>query len=107
MAHERCVKMNRREQSREEWEQEVREMQQNTAPAEAPWAAHYLAKKGFTAPIQDLTHFVKLLSGGVLLTLGIGAFSSGIPHSTAFAVAALAAGCYLGWSGFRWNHTRR
>src|ERR1019366_4103139 len=23
--------------------------------------------------------------------------------STEFAVAALAAGCYLGWSGFRWN----
>jgi hypothetical protein len=95
--------MNKREQSRAEWEQEIRDMQQNITPAEAPWAAHYMAKKGSSAPIQDLSHFVKLLSGGTLLTLGIGAFSSGIPHSTEFAVAALAAGCYLGWTGFRWN----
>jgi hypothetical protein len=95
--------MNKREQSREEWEQEIRDIQQNITPAEAPWAAHYMAKKGFSAPIQDLAHFVKLLLGGVLITLGISAFSSGIPHSTELAVATLAAGCYLGWSGFRWN----
>jgi hypothetical protein len=95
--------MNKREQSRAEWEQEIREMQQNITPAEAPWAAHYMAKKGSSAPIQDLAHFVKLLSSGILLTLGFSAFSYGIPHSTEFAVAALAAGCYLGWSGFRWN----
>jgi hypothetical protein len=97
--------MNRREQSRAAWEQEVREMQQNITPAEAPWAAHYMAKKGFAAPIQDLSHFVKLLSAGTLVVLGISALSSGIPHSTEFAIAALAAGCYLGWSGFRWDHT--
>lgn len=95
--------MNKREQSRAEWEQETREMQQNITPAEAPWAAHYMAKKGSTAPIQDLAHFVELLSAGTLLTLGISAFSSDIPHSTEFAVAALAAGFYLGWVGFRWD----
>jgi hypothetical protein len=95
--------MNKREQSRAEWEQEIREMPQNNTPAEAPWAAHFMAKKGSTAPIQDLTHFVELLSAGVLLTLGISAFSSGIPHSSEIAVAALAAGCFLGWIGFRWN----
>jgi hypothetical protein len=98
--------MNKREQSRAEWEQEIRDMQQNITPAEAPWAAHYMAKKSSTAPIQDLAHFVKLLSAGVLLTLGISALSSGFPYSTEFSVAALAAGCYLGWSGFRWDHNR-
>jgi hypothetical protein len=48
--------MNKREQSREEWEQEIRDMQQNITPAEAPWAAHYMAKKDFNAPTQDLAH---------------------------------------------------
>jgi hypothetical protein len=95
--------MNNREPSRAEWKQDMREMQQHTTPAEASWAAHSMAKKGATAPIQDLAYFVRLLSGGVLLTLGISAFSSDIPHSTAFAVAALAAGCYLGWTGLRWD----
>jgi hypothetical protein len=97
--------MNKREQSRAAWEQETREVQQNITPAEAPWAARYMAKKGSTAPLEDLTHFVKLLSAGTLVTLGISALLSGIPYSSAFAVAALAAGCYLGWSGFRWDHT--
>jgi hypothetical protein len=95
--------MNKREQSRAEWEQEILEIQQNITPDQAQRTAHYIAKRGYTAPIQDLAYFVKLLSGGILLTLGFSAFSSGIPHSTEFAVAALAAGCYLGWSGFRWN----
>jgi hypothetical protein len=98
--------MKKRRQSREELEQEIRDVQQNITPAEAPWAAHYMAKKGSTVPIQDLVYFVRLLLAGVLLTLGISAFSSGIPHSTKFAVAALAAGCYLGWTGFCWNHNR-
>jgi hypothetical protein len=98
--------MNKREQSRAQWEQENRQIQQNVTPAEAPWAAHYMAKRGFTAPIHDLAHFVKLLFAGVLLTLGISALSSDFSHSTEFSVAALAAGCYLGWSGFRWDHNR-
>jgi hypothetical protein len=95
--------MNKREQSREEWEQEIREMQQNITPAEAPWAAHYMAKKGSSAPIQDLAHLIRLLLGAALLVLGIGAFSSSIPHSTVLGVAAMAPGCYLGLTGFRWN----
>jgi hypothetical protein len=98
--------MNKREQSRAEWEQEIKEIQQNITPAQAQRTAHYIAKRGYSAPIQDLAHFVKLLSAGVLLTLGISALSSGFPHSTEFSVAALAAGCYLGWSGFRWDHNR-
>ncbi len=103
LTHDCCPQMNKREQSRAEWEQEIGGIQQNITPAPVPWAAHYTAKKGSTVPIQDLTHFAELLSAGVLLTLGIGAFSSGIPHRTGFAVAALAAGCFLGWTGFRWN----
>ena len=78
-------------------------MQKSITPSAAPWAAHYMAKKGSSAPIQDLSHFVELLSAGVLLTLGISVFSSDIPHSTALAVAALAVGCFLGWIGFRWD----
>jgi hypothetical protein len=92
--------MYKREQSRAEWEREIRE---NITPAQVQRTAHYIAKRGYTAPIHDLTHFVELLSAGVLLTLGISAFSSSIPHSSEIAVAALAAGCFLGWTGFRWN----
>jgi DNA-binding NarL/FixJ family response regulator len=76
----------------------------NTTAVQASWAARYMAKRGSTAPLEDLTHFVKLLSAGTLVTLGISALSSDIPYSSTFAVAALAAGCYLGWSGFRWDH---
>jgi hypothetical protein len=96
--------MNKREQSREEWEQEIREMQQNITPAEAPWAAHYVAKKGSRAPIQDMPHLLRLLPGGVLLVLGFSAFSFHTPRSAVFAASALAIGCYLGFTGFRWNH---
>src|ERR1035441_4247523 len=86
--------MNAQEQAGAERGQEIMEVQENIPPAQAPWAAHYMAKKGSSAPIQDLAHFVNLLSSGILLTLGFSAFSYGIPHSTEFAVAALAAGCY-------------
>jgi hypothetical protein len=97
------LEMNKREQSHAEWEQELQEMQQNLTSAQAQRTAHSMAKQGYTAPVEDLTHFVELLSAGILLTLGISALSSGIAHSTEIAVAALAAGCYLGWTGFRWN----
>lgn len=99
-----CEFMNKREQSRAAGEPETREMQQTTTAVQASWAARYMAKRGSTAPLEDLTHFVKLLSAGTLVTLGISALSSDIPYSSTFAVAALAAGCYLGWSGFRWDH---
>jgi len=99
--------MDKREQSREQWEQEIREMQQNITPAEAPWAAHYIAKKSSAAPIPDLAHLVRLVLGGILLALGINTFSFHIPHGTIFALVVVAIGGCLGFTGFHWNHKRR
>jgi len=96
--------MDKRKQSREEWEQEIRERQHNITPAEQLRTAHYVAKGSRGAPIA--LALVRFVLGGASLGLGIIAFSSGIPHRAALGVASLTAGCYLGFTAFRWNRRR-
>ncbi len=93
--------MEKWEQSRQEWEQEIREIQQNITPAEGLRAAHHVAKGTSGAPIPDLAHFIRLVLGGALLGLGIVAFSSRLPHSNAIGVAALTAGFFLAYTALR------
>jgi len=95
--------MDKREQSRQEWENEIREVQGNITPDGEFRAAHYIAKRSSSGPIPDLAHLIRLLLGGVVLVLGFNVFSSGIPYSAAIGVAVAAAGCYLGFTGFRRN----
>jgi hypothetical protein len=95
--------MDKQEQSRQEWEKEIREVQGNITPDGEFRAAHYIAKKSSSGPIPDVAHLVRLVLGCTLVALGIRAFSSEIPHSAAIGVAVLAAGVCLGFTGFRWT----
>lgn len=96
--------MHNREESREEWESEFREVQSNVTPGDELRSAQIIAKKLSIspAPIPDFSHLVRLLLSGVLLVVGFIAFSANIPHNTALGVAVLAAACFLGVSAFRW-----
>jgi hypothetical protein len=69
-------------ESREEWEQGLREMQQSITPAQGLRAAHQVAKRSSGAPIPDFAHLVRLVLGGALLALGIVALSSRIPYGS-------------------------
>jgi hypothetical protein len=95
--------MTNQEESREEWEQGLREVQQNITPAQGLRAAHHVAKRNSSAPIPDFAHLARLVLGGALLALEITAFSSRIPHSTAVGASTLIAGCYVGFTAFRWK----
>jgi hypothetical protein len=100
--------MDNREQSRQEWEQELRDVQRNVTPGDDLRSAQIIAKNlsASPAPILDFPHLVRLLLSGVLLVIGFVAFSSDIPHKVAFGVAALAASCCLGLAAFRWPRKR-
>jgi len=91
------------EESREEWEEGLREMQQSITPAQGLRAAHQVAKRSCGAPIPDFARLVRLVLGGVLLSLGIAAFSSRIPYRAALGATALIAGFCLGFTAFRWK----
>jgi hypothetical protein len=90
-------------ESREEWEEGLREMQQSITPAQGLRAAHQVAKRSSGAPIPDLAHLVRLVLGGASLSLGIVAFSSRIPYRLALGAMALIAGFCLGFTAFRWK----
>ena len=96
--------MDKREQSRQQWEQEIMERQHNVTPAEQLRTAHHVAKSGAGAPIVNFAHLARLVLGAALLALALRFFSSGSPYSTALGVVALAAGCYLGFTGLRSKH---
>jgi hypothetical protein len=97
-----------REESREEWEKEFRDVQRNVTPGDDLRSAQIIAKKlsASPAPIQDFPHLVRLLLSGILLVIGFVVFSSDIPHKAALGVSALAASCCLGVAAFRWPRKR-
>jgi hypothetical protein len=92
------------EESREEWEKEIIDVQHSVTFPEELRSAQIIAKKLSTspAPIQDFPHLIRLFISGVLLVVGFVVFSSGIPHKIALGLAALAASCYMGVAAFRW-----
>ncbi|MGB9073998.1 MAG: hypothetical protein WCC22_15280 [Terriglobales bacterium] len=100
--------MNDPEESREEWEKEISDVQHSIAFPEALRSAQIIAKRlsSYPAPIPDFTHLVRLLLSPVLLATGVLVFSSDIPHKTPLGVAALVAGCFLVVSAFRWPSKR-
>ncbi len=93
------------EESREEWEKEVIDVQHSVSFPEAMRSTQIIAKKlsASPAPIPDFAHLVRLLLSGILLVIGFVAFSANVPHNTALGVAALAAACCLGATAFRWT----
>jgi len=97
-----------REDSREEWEKELIDVQHSVTFPEELRSAQIIAKKlsASPAPIKDLSHLVRLFICGILLVVGFVVFSSDIPHKIALGVAALAASCFLGVTAFRWPRKR-
>jgi hypothetical protein len=80
-----------REESREEWEKEIIDVQHSVTFPEALRSAQIIAKNSASpAPVQDFPHLVRLLLSGILLVIGFVAFSANVPHNTALGVAALA-----------------
>jgi hypothetical protein len=98
--------MANREESREEWEKELIDVQHTVTFDEGLRASQIIAKKLSVtpAPVPDFAHLVRLLVSGALLTIGLLVFSTDVPHKTALGIASLAAGCCLGIAAFRWPH---
>ncbi len=92
-----------REDSREEWEKEIVDVQHSVTFPEELRSAQIIAKKlsASPAPIQDFSHLVRLFISGILLVVGFVVFSSDSPHKIALGVAALAGSCCLGAAAFR------
>ena len=99
--------MDRRKQSREEWEQELIEDQYNVTPADGSRVGHILAKKSSSpGPIPDAAHLIRGILGGAFLATAVGIFSSNISHRAWFGIVTLAAGICLLVSSVRWNSKR-
>ena len=67
LAYDLGVRMDKWEQSRREWEQEISERQHNVTPAEQLRTAHYIAKRSSGALIPDFAHFIRFVLGGASL----------------------------------------
>ncbi len=95
------------DRSRQEWEREIRESQQNVTPLEALRAAQIVAKRSSDAPISNLTHLLMFLLGACLLGVGLAAFNFRISHRGVLAMAALSAGSFLALRAFRRDSKHR
>ena len=99
--------MRNQEHSRQEWEQELREIQRSVTPEQGLRAAHLISKRSSGALISDFAHLVRFLLGALLLALGIVAFNSSIPDNLALSLSALIVGCYLAYSGLSQNRKKK
>jgi hypothetical protein len=97
-----------REETREEWERDLIDVQHSVTPAEGIRSVQILTKKLTTspAPIPDFAHLVMLVLGGTFLGVAFVVFSSDIQHRAAFGVPALATGCCLAAAAF-WRRRKR
>jgi len=89
------------EKSRQQWEQELRYLQQNVTPEQGLRNAPLIAKRIAGTGISDFAHLMRFVAGGALLALGIATFSFRVPYNSVLAVVALLCGCYLGATAFR------
>jgi hypothetical protein len=94
---------NKREKSRQQWEQEIRARQQNVTPADYPDGLHYVRADGLPKIVSQWRFWF----GIVLIALGVSVFRSTIPASVAVAgVAGIAAGLCLAITAMRLNDVR-
>ena len=100
--------MRNEEHSPQEWEQELREIQQSVTPEQGLRAAQLISQRRTgAAPISDFAHLVRFLLGALLLAVGIAAFNFSIPHNLAFGLSALVVGCYLAYSALRQSRKQK
>jgi hypothetical protein len=95
--------MEDREESREEWEKELVDVQRGITFDEGLRRAQIITKKlsDTPAPIPDFAHLIMLLLCGALVVVAFFVFSSDIRYKTELGVAVLTAGCCLGVAAFR------
>ena len=95
--------MEDREESHEEWEQELIDAQRGITFDEGLRQAQIVAKRlsATPAPIPDFAHLVMLLLNGVFLVVAFFVFSSDIRYKVELGTAVLMAGCCLGVAAFR------
>jgi hypothetical protein len=95
--------MHNREESREEWEKELIDVQRGITFDEGLRRAQIITKKlsATPAPIPDFARLVMLLLTGAFLVVAFLIFSSDVSHKSALGVAALAVTCCLGVAAFR------
>jgi hypothetical protein len=100
--------MDHGEQSREEWEQEFKDVQHSVGPAEGLRASQIIAKKLAATPgtIPDAAHLIRGILGGALLVGAFEILSSGVANRAWFGIAALAAGLCLLLSSVQWKSKR-
>jgi hypothetical protein len=87
---------NKREKSREQWQQEIVARQQNVTPADFPEGVHY-ARIG----VPKIASQARFWIGIVLAATGLSAFRSVIP--IALALAIVAGGLLLAVSAMQWR----
>jgi hypothetical protein len=93
--------MDRREKSREKWEQEFRDDQYNILPADGSRVGHIMAKRSSTpAPIPDLAHLIQALLAGALVISASAILLSSAPHKVWLGLAVLITGFYFGYKAF-------
>ena len=88
--------MERRKQSRRQWEQELRGLQEwerNLDPVQFSRSFRHVARKGIDGPpsVPDAAHLIRLVLGGMLLPFSMTAF---VPHGV-FRVSAIVVGLEL------------
>ncbi len=97
------------QESREEWEKELVDVQRGVTFEEGLRGAQIVTKKLSVspAPIADFKHLVMLILSAVFLAIAFLVFSSDVPHEITFGVASLAVSCCLGVASFRLGRNRR
>jgi hypothetical protein len=103
----RGTEIRNEEQSRQDWEQELREIQQSVTPEQGLRAAHLISKRSSGALISDFAHLLRFLLGALLLTLGIVTFNFSIPHNLPVGLSALIVGCYLAFSALHQHRKKK
>lgn len=95
--------MTNHEESREEWEQELIDVQRGVTFDAGLRRAQIITKKfsATPAPIPDFAHLVMLILSGAFLVVAFELFSSSVHHKTLFSILALTASCCLGIAAFQ------
>jgi len=88
---------DKRERSRQQWEQESQARQQNVTPADYPEGLHYVRADGLPKIISQ----VRFWAGIVLVVVGASALRSEV--SLGFAVVGIAIGLCLTITSIRLN----
>jgi len=88
---------DKREESRQRWEQEIHDRQQNVTPADYPEGLRYARVEG----IPRIASKVRFWIGIVLTAVGVSTLRSMIPEGA--AIASIAVGLYVAITAMRWN----